>query len=137
MNCLKTCHPDLITLANEVIKHVDISIIAGHRSKEEQDDLFHKGMSKLKFPESKHNKTPSEAFDWIPYPVDWRDIDKFQSIAFFIKGVAAANGIKIRLGCDWNGNFKTKDHSFLDFPHVELVEPRILNKHELELYTLE
>lgn len=54
---LETCHENLQKLFNEVIKHYDCSVICGHRGQQEQDQAFHDGRSKLKFPQSKHNKT--------------------------------------------------------------------------------
>ena len=121
---LSTCHPNLILLMNEVIKHVDIAITCGYRDQVDQDKAFNDGLSKLRFPRSKHNSKPSHAIDFVPFvsgkPV-WNNKDLIISIAFFIKGVAAAQGTKIRLGCDWNGNFESKDESFMDAFHVELV----------------
>ena len=37
------------------------------RTKTEQDELFAKGKTKLKYPESKHNRDPSLAIDIAPY----------------------------------------------------------------------
>ena len=96
----------------EAIKHVDIGITCGHRNKVEQDDCYAKGTSKLQFPNSKHNSFPSNAVDFIPFKEGkpaWNDKELVCNIAFFIKGIAAAKGFKIRLGCDWNGNWKAED----------------------------
>lgn len=65
---LETCHHLLQDLAHEAIKHFDFSIIEGHRDKAKQMEAFANKSSKLKWPRSKHNQWPSEAFDAIPYP---------------------------------------------------------------------
>ena len=63
---LETCHPDIQEILNEAIKIVDFSVLEGTRSEEKQNDLFHKGMSKVKYPNSKHNHRPSLAVDVAP-----------------------------------------------------------------------
>ncbi len=65
---LETCHPLLQDLAHEAIKTFDFTVIEGHRNKAKQAEAFANKTSKLKWPRSKHNKMPSEAFDAIPYP---------------------------------------------------------------------
>jgi hypothetical protein len=117
---LESCHEDLQKLFNEVIKHFDCSVICGHRGQEEQDRAFHDGRSKLKFPESKHNKTPSLAADVVPYPIDWKDTERFYMFVGVVRGIAAMMGISIRCGADWNGNMEIKDQNFHDLPHFEL-----------------
>lgn len=118
---LDTCHPDLQRLMNEVIKHYDVIILCGHRGQEKQDKAFHDGKSKLKFPNSKHNKLPSLAVDVAPYPLDWNDSKRFYHCVGFIKGIATSMGIKIRCGLDWDGDNDFKDQTFNDLPHIELV----------------
>lgn len=121
---LSTCHPDLQRIMNEVIKHVDIAITCGHRDEEDQEQAFREGKSHVRFPNSKHNSKPSRAVDFVPFilgkPV-WNNKDLICGIAFFIKGIAAGMGIKVRLGADWNGDFDTTTDNFLDAFHVELV----------------
>jgi peptidoglycan LD-endopeptidase CwlK len=116
---LATCHPDLQMILNSAIKFVDFSVLEGHRGEELQNKYYHEGRSKLKFPRGKHNQSPSLAVDIAPYPIDWKDLNRFGAVAFFIKGVAASKGIKLRLGADWNGDFKFNEN-FLDLPHIEL-----------------
>jgi peptidoglycan L-alanyl-D-glutamate endopeptidase CwlK len=119
---LKTCHPDLQKLFNEAIKHLDISILEGARDKERQEELVKTGMSKTL--NSKHLKQKdgySHAVDAMPYPIDWNNWQRNYLFAGFIKGLAASMGIKIRMGADWNGNFDTKDQTFHDIPHFEIV----------------
>ena len=120
---LATCHPDLQALMNEVIKHIDISILCGHRSVEEQAELFRQGRSKLDGSPgkmSKHNHKPSRAVDFSPYPVRW-ERERFIAAAHFAKGIASQLGIEVRLGCDWNADLSFDKSEFFDGPHLELV----------------
>jgi peptidoglycan L-alanyl-D-glutamate endopeptidase CwlK len=119
---LSTCDERLQILFHEVIKYYDCSILCGHRGQEEQDEAYRKGYSKLKFPRSKHNALPSKAVDVAPYPIDWNDHTRFYHFAGFVKGIAAKLGLKIRCGCDWDGDNNFKDQTFHDLPHFELLE---------------
>lgn len=118
---LSTAHPDLQRLFNEVIKHVDCAVIEGHRGEAAQNEAVKHGMSKLKWPDSPHNKQPSQAVDVCPYPVDWTNFKAFYHFAGFVRGVAAQMGIKIRWGGDWDSDFDIADQRFFDLPHFELV----------------
>ena len=119
---LAECHPDLQKLMNEVIKHYDIVVLCGFRGKDEQDKAFREGKSKLSFPKSKHNVTPSLAVDIAPYPLDWNDLKRFWHLAGYVKATAEKMGIKIRQGADWDGDNDFKDQKFIDLPHVELAD---------------
>lgn len=118
---LNTCHPDLQRLFNEAIKHVDIAIIDGVRTKEQQEEYVKTGKSKTM--DSKHIKQPdgySHAVDAMPFPIDWNNTSRNYLFAGFIKGLAVSMGINIRMGADWDGDFETKDQTFNDTPHFEL-----------------
>ena len=107
-----------------VIEHIDITILCGHRSVEEQAELHSKGMTKLDGSPgkmSKHNHSPSLAVDYSPWPVDWRDRERWIAAAYYVKATADQLGIKVRLGADWNGDMRFSE-SFFDAPHVEIVE---------------
>lgn len=119
---LATCHDDLQMVMNEVIKHIDITILQGIRSKEEQDEFFRTGKSKVQWPNSKHNSTPSMAVDVAPYPIDWNDKRRFDYLAGFVKGVASQMGIEIRHGGDWDSDNDFNDQTFHDLPHFELKD---------------
>jgi hypothetical protein len=112
---LATCHPDLQALFFEVIKHRDCTILCGHRGEAEQNQAYADGKSKARWPESKHNATPSLAVDAAPWPLVWHDKQSFIEFGNFVEGLAAGMGIKIR----WGGRFQ----SFFDGPHFELVNP--------------
>jgi len=120
MGRLNTCDEDLIALFQEVVKYFDCSVLEGHRGEEKQNKYFNEGKSKLKYPEGRHNKKPSNAVDVVPYPVDWEDREQMSYFAGFVKGVAYKMGIPIRWGGDWNNNNDLKDNNFDDLPHFEL-----------------
>ena len=122
---LDTCHPDIQKIMNEVIKHLDISIISGHRDELEQNVLYKEGRSKLKYPLSKHNSIPSTGIDVMLWNknkprIRWDDKLQMQFVAGYIKAIADQLGIKIRMGCDWDGDMINSE-SFYDGGHMELV----------------
>jgi len=119
---LNTCHPNLIFLFEEIVKHFDCSILHGQRGEEEQNGFFHQGLSKLKYPDSKHNKIPSMAVDAAPYPIDWMDTERFYYFAGFVMYAAIRMGIRLRWGGDWDGDTNLHDQKFMDFVHFELME---------------
>ncbi len=117
---LATCHEDLQKVFNEVIKVVDCSVLEGHRDERRQEQLFSEGKTKVHYPMGRHNSKPSRAVDVVPYPVDWKDRERFHLFSGFVLGVASGMGITLRWGGDWNMNFEVDDNKFDDFPHFEL-----------------
>jgi peptidoglycan LD-endopeptidase CwlK len=103
------------------ITRYDFTVLCGHRTKEEQNDAFERGASKLRWPQSKHNKTPSLAVDIAPFPIDWGDLQRFRELAAIILDEAAKLNIKLRWGGDFNMNGKPDD-KFIDMPHFEILE---------------
>ena len=119
---LATCDERLQKVFNEVIKHIDCSVLEGHRRQERQDKLYEEGKTKLKFPNGRHNMAPSNAVDVTPYPVDWKDRERQTLFAGFVLGIAKSMGIKLRWGGDWDMDFRVMDNRFDDFPHFEIKE---------------
>ena len=117
---LNTCENNLQKVFNEVIKHVDCSVLEGHREKDRQNKLFEEGKTKVKYPDGRHNRQPSSAVDVTPYPVDWKDRERQTLFAGFVIGVASQMGINLRWGGDWDQDFQVVDNRFDDFPHFEL-----------------
>jgi peptidoglycan L-alanyl-D-glutamate endopeptidase CwlK len=116
---LRTCHDDLQLLCHAILEDMDISVLCGHRTKEEQEEAFKAGNSRLQFPKSKHNSKPSLAVDIAPVKngkIDWNDIKLFEKMCKLVEQKAEKMGIDIRLGRD----FKT----LKDYPHIELVRPK-------------
>lgn len=118
---LCTCHPDIIRLCKELIKHVDFAVLEGHRIEEDQNKAFENGFSKLQWPDSMHNTLPSLAVDLMPTPIDWDDHKRNLLFVGFVLGVAKMMGIELRSGADWNRNFNPHDQKLFDVPHFELV----------------
>lgn len=124
---LSTCHDDLQRLMTAALEHPDcpsdMTIVFGHRSNAEQNELYAQGRTKpgrvvtnAKAGQSRHNSWPSEAVDVIPYvngsgSWDWDDINP---MADHIKRVAANLGIKVT----WGGDFR----SFRDGAHWEMTK---------------
>jgi hypothetical protein len=124
---LKSCVAELQTLANEVIKIFDFSVLEGHRNERDQNIAFAKGASQRQWPLGEHNSKPSKAMDVSPWPIDWKNEEvarqRFVLLAGFMLCTALRLGIKLRWGGDWNGNLDTRDEKFRDYGHFEVVEP--------------
>ena len=117
---LASCDERLQDVFNEVINYVDCSILEGHRSKERQNKLYDENRTKVKYPNGRHNSSPSKAADVTPYPVDWEDRERQTLFAGFVIGIARGMGIRLRWGGDWDMDFKVMDNRFDDFPHFEV-----------------
>ena len=123
---LNSCHPDLIILFEEVVIGFDCTIIQGHRGEKEQNEAFNKGNSKLKYPKGNHNSIPSTAIDVSPFPIDWKDRERFHYFAGYVMGVAyrlhqeKAIHNRIRFGGDWDRDNNLKNNKFDDLVHFEL-----------------
>jgi peptidoglycan L-alanyl-D-glutamate endopeptidase CwlK len=86
---LATASKDYQTLANEVIKYRDCTVVTGHRTEEEQNKKFEEGTSKVQWPNSRHNSMPAEAIDLVPYPSLYEDEEVLIEFSGFVLGIAA------------------------------------------------
>lgn len=112
---LKTCHPLLQLILREAIKITDFSVIEGTRDEAKQNEFYAQGWSKVKYPNGRHNKNPSQAVDIRPYPFKgWDNLGQFYELAGVIKTIAVQQNIKIK----WGGDFK----EFFDGQHFELKD---------------
>ena len=118
---LITCHRDLQALAHKVIRVHDCSVITGFRAEEMQRKMFATGLSKVQFPNSKHNLMPAKAIDLAPYPVNWKDIKSFYYFAGIVMGVASEMNLRLRWGGDWDLDNDLNDQRFNDLIHFELL----------------
>ena len=124
---LDTCHKDLKTVFNEVVRHYDCTILCGHRGKHAQNLAYEMKKSKLQWPNSKHNTQPSKAVDVGPWPLDWSDHGAFYMLAGWV--LCTADRLyregrithRLRYGGDWDGDHSTVQ-SFKDLPHFELMQ---------------
>ncbi len=113
---LKGVKPELVNVLNELVKIMDVTIIEGLRTEERQKELVASGASKTKY--SKHLE--GKAVDLAPYPIDWKDRDRFHYMGGMIRGIAKQLNVNVRWGGDWDGDGETKDNGFDDLVHVEL-----------------
>jgi len=117
---LATCHPDLQTLFNEVIKYFDCTVTEGFRDKAAQDEAYATGHSKVKWPNGKHNHNPSLAADVYPYPIDFNNTKLALWFGGFVQGMAIMLKEQgkithdIRWGGAWNGLGKLNTSGMLD-----------------------
>jgi peptidoglycan L-alanyl-D-glutamate endopeptidase CwlK len=128
---LATCHPDLQRVLTEAIKHIDFTVLEGHRGKDAQNAAFAGGFSQLKWPKGKHNHPDypedevsepiARAVDIAPYPISWSDTERFVLFAGFILGIASQLGVGLRWGGDWDRDTQVKDERFRDWGHFELI----------------
>lgn len=117
---LSQCHPMIQEVFNEVIKHFDCSIICGFRGEHEQNEAYRLGNSQKKWPDSKHNQTPSIAVDAVPYPIVWSDRERFTYFAGHVMGIARMKGIQLIWGGNWMADTILKDNKFDDLAHFQL-----------------
>lgn len=110
---LATVDRRLYDICSEAIKYTDFAVICGHRNEQDQNLAYETGTSKLQWPNSKHNTSPSQAVDIVPYPIDWKDIERFKRLAIVMKKAAS----DLQIGISWGGDWKR----FKDYPHWELV----------------
>jgi|TARA_R110000824_G_scaffold126956_2_gene286764 peptidoglycan LD-endopeptidase CwlK len=106
----------LVSVLNELVKIMDVTIIEGLRSEQRQEKLLKEGSTKTKF--SKH--ITGKAVDLAPYPIDWKDRDRFHYMGGMIRGIAKQLNVNVRWGGDWDSDGETKDNRFDDLVHVEI-----------------
>lgn len=128
---LATCDSRLQDILNEVIQYVDFMVLEGYRGKDAQDLAVAQGKSTKPWPEGKHNAYPSRAVDIAPLStqmgqkLSWKDTVAFGRLMGYVDFAAKRQGVKLRFGIDWDGDFRSvdvdPDEHFLDAPHVELL----------------
>lgn len=134
---LATCDERLQRIARRALElsPIDFTIIHGFRGESEQNELVAQGLSKLRWPDSKHNherKTVgnplgepcSLALDfgpWIDGTIPWKDTHSFAMVAGVFFAAAAEEGVRLRYGADWDLDGLTTDQSFMDWGHLELM----------------
>ena len=110
MQSLSGVHPDLVAVVKRAIEitGVDFTVIEGIRSINRQRELYKAGKSTTM--NSRH--ITGHAVDMVPYPVDWNDLERFETMAKAMKLAAEELDIPIVWGGDWK--------SFYDAPHFQL-----------------
>jgi peptidoglycan L-alanyl-D-glutamate endopeptidase CwlK len=141
----------LILLFDDAIKIIDITILYSHRTAEEQFELFKKGRRLIQenltndpqnykiydkkkvvtykdgyFKLSKHNTFPSEAIDFAPYPINFKDTKRIHYFAGIIKGIWESKfanyfpDIDLIWGGDWDNDTDLRDQNFNDLLHFQI-----------------
>jgi len=59
--------------------------------------------------------------DLAPWPIDWRDVERFKKLAQCVLAAADKLGVRVRWGGDWDMDGDSADERFLDLPHFELI----------------
>jgi peptidoglycan L-alanyl-D-glutamate endopeptidase CwlK len=109
-------HPDLVLVLEEAIKDgPDFCVLSGYRDEAEQNALVEHDppRSQLRWPNSKHNHTPSLAVDVAPWPIDWSDTARFCHLMGYLERVAFEMDVELAFGMFWR--------RFKDYGHVEVV----------------
>jgi peptidoglycan L-alanyl-D-glutamate endopeptidase CwlK len=123
---LATCHPDIQKVLEIAIKNgPDFTVVCGHRNEEDQNKAVAEGKSQTPWPTSNHNADPSVAVDIAPYfegGILWNDKEKFRCLISYVLGIGDALGIRLRSGADWDRDWSNDDHSFIDWPHLEIIK---------------
>lgn len=132
---LSTADISLQKVGRELIKHIDYSVVFGERTPELQFELYKKGRTEVdgewiitdkskvvtykdgykKL--SKHNYSPAQAIDIIPYPSRYSDVNKLKELGrmFMIVASMMYDRGEIEKEIEWGGNWKT----FKDYPHLQ------------------
>jgi len=128
---LETCNIDIQRVFNMAIKFIDMKPLEGYRSPGKQFEYYKKGRKQLEDGtwekigstitnidgikrKGNHNYEPSRAIDIVPYPVDWKDINRF----FRMAGIVQVIAVDLAVTLDWGGDWTR----FKDYPHFELKE---------------
>lgn len=131
---LATVVPPLVRVFERAILHMDIAIVCGVRTAEEQQAALDATppTTTLAWPDSNHNVAPprklSRAVDAGPWDselwnIAWQDIAAFERMADLVFACAAAEGVRLRWGGDWDmGGDRNPAGSLEDLPHFEVLE---------------
>lgn len=119
MKELQTCHPSIQKVLFEAVKHFDFKVLQGHRTPEQQAQYLKDKTSWTL--NSLHLKTPSMAVDIAPYPIDWKNAERFLYLAGMVMGIAGSMGIAMRYGGDWDHDEIPMERNETDLGHFELL----------------
>jgi peptidoglycan L-alanyl-D-glutamate endopeptidase CwlK len=116
---LATCHDDLQSLFQMVIRDRDCSILKGRRGAIEQEMCFENGTSNAHYGQSPHNTEPKSCgVDVMPYPVNWDDVDGVMEFRNFVELTAKLMGIELHPLIKF---LNRKGQLIIDWPHYQLA----------------
>jgi peptidoglycan L-alanyl-D-glutamate endopeptidase CwlK len=131
---LKDVDVRLAALCRRVASYdIPFKVLTGHRNEADQNKAFAEGKSQKRWPDGEHNALPSKAIDVVPIyvdittKIDWNDAYAVCRLAGFFEATAYAMGFRVRLGMDWNGNWRTAGKGdpkerFFDAYHIEILD---------------
>ena len=115
--------PQLQEVFEVAIKYYDFKIIEGYRGKVEQNAAFESGASRVKWPDSYHNRKPSRAADIYPWPIENVKTKEYEDrcryMAGHIMAVAQMLGYRVKWGGDWDQDLKHNDQKLNDLVHFQ------------------
>ena len=125
---LDTCDATMQLVLNKALAKgiMDITIVQGHRGKEEQNEYYYADpqKSRVKWPDGKHNRVPSDAIDAAPFingKISWNNLHCCV-LAGIILATGEELGVKIRWGGNWDMDSEPiTDQDFQDLVHYERV----------------
>lgn len=122
---LENLHPDMVRVVNRAITIYDFTIGQTTRTEEQHEDYIDRGTTTVPYFKTRHKPNKdglSEAVDIIPWPIDWKDLNRFHFLAGAMFMAAAIENVEIVWGGDWNSNKDFTDQDFNDLPHFELAK---------------
>lgn len=124
-------HPHLVGVVERAIELTaqDFAVIEGVRTLDRQRDLYAQGRTEpgpivtwtMRSRHFVHADGYGHAVDLVPWPVDWDDLTKFESIATAMFSAAQELGVALRWGADWDQDGQPRERGESDSPHFELV----------------
>jgi peptidoglycan L-alanyl-D-glutamate endopeptidase CwlK len=129
---LDTCHPYLVLWAERLLAHpelpYDLRVWEGHRDEKTQNHYNATGVSKVRWPNSYHNRKPSQGIDILPIVrgVPAWDRKAMEAIALIALNVWAdlvnegtVHG-EMTWGGDWDRDGDSSDERFFDGAHFQV-----------------
>lgn len=124
-------HPNLQKVVRRAleISGVDFMVLEGVRTPERQRALYAQGRTTpgkivtwtLKSNHFKKADGYGHAVDLAPYPIDWENTARFDTMAKAMFAASKELGIPIRWGADWDSDGKPRERGESDSPHFELA----------------
>jgi peptidoglycan L-alanyl-D-glutamate endopeptidase CwlK len=135
---LRGVHPDLVAVVHAADEALPfrILVVEGVRTQERQDELYAQGRTrpgKIVTWTRRSRHTPGadgfgKAVDLAPLDdrgvIDWNNREAFNTIARQMFAAAAARGVDIRWGADWDRDGIPWEPGEYDGPHFELDSKR-------------
>ncbi len=125
---LETVSDSLQRVAHRALSFgvMDFSVTCGHRTTQEQNELYLDGKSQLDGVNKKSKHQLRLAIDIMPYPAEvngvnvWNDEFRWIQLSGLMLAAAAIEGVNIRWGGDFDSDGNNVDNGFIDYPHYEI-----------------